>query len=63
MQLKEKDVLGLPLDEGIKLLNDYNITISKTYGLNKKFNQNLSEPRILKVLFTDNSVNLVVGYF
>ena len=61
--MKKKDVLGLPLDEGLKLLNDYNITISKTYGLNKKFNQNLSEPRILKVLFTDNSVNLVVGYF
>lgn len=60
------DILGLPLQEGIEILKnyyDYNIKIKNTTGLNKNFDKQLTEPRIIKVTVKNNTATLVVGYF
>jgi hypothetical protein len=60
------DVLGTPLKEGINILtaNGYQvINIKKTQGINAKFERDLEEPRIIRVIIDNDKVYLVVGYF
>lgn len=59
------DILGLPLSEGLKVIEKYNfkVKIIETQGLNKTFIKQLSEPRIIKVIELKNEVTITVGYF
>lgn len=63
--MSELDVLGYKLNEGLLLFDEIGIKVNiiETRGLNKTFNDSLSEPRILKVDFNENNANVVVGYF
>lgn len=63
--MSELDVLGFKLNEGLLLFDEIGIKVNiiETRGLNKTFNDSLSDPRILKVDFNENNANVVVGYF
>lgn len=63
--MSELDVLGYKLNEGLLLFDEIGIKVNiiETRGLNKTFNDSLSEPRILKVDFNENNANVVIGYF
>ncbi|EOD00610.1 hypothetical protein [Caldisalinibacter kiritimatiensis] len=59
--------VGLTLKEGIEIISQHSdkfiLNIKKTNGLNKKFNEKLDEPRILKITKNKKYLNLLVGYF
>ncbi|RKD34468.1 hypothetical protein [Thermohalobacter berrensis] len=62
--MENYDVLGLELEEGLKILKDkldnFHINITETY-VNKEVDN--SQRRILRVKKENNTVNIVIGYF
>ncbi|KNF08848.1 hypothetical protein CLPU_5c01550 [Gottschalkia purinilytica] len=66
--MKQLDILGLTLEEGIKEIkdlknNECEISIRETFAYNKEQDIRLTEARILKVIQSDNVLNIIVSYF
>lgn len=65
MRLHGFDVLGFRLDEGLEVIGGStpkDIKIVETFSP-KRRKENSGEPRILRVLESDKSIELTVGYF
>ncbi len=60
------DILGLKLDDGLKILKDEypekRIDLVETFS-NKDNDLDFSEARILRIRYLDQSIELIVGYF
>lgn len=59
------DVLGMKLEDGIKTLKEkgFNIHTLETRGTNQMFNQDLKIKRIIKAIYKETDVTLIVGDF
>lgn len=67
MYLNDIDILGLPLEEGLQILednfNDLEIEIKKTFAWNKCDNNHLNQARVLKTLKHKDKLTIIIGYF
>ena len=61
------DILGLPLEEGLKVLednfNDLEIEIKKTFAWNDNDFAHLSQARVLKTLKHKDKLTIIIAYF
>lgn len=67
MYLETVDILGLPLEEGLKVLkdnfNDLEVEIKKTFAWNKNEGNHLDQARVLKTLEHKDKLTIIIGYF
>ena len=58
-------LIGYPLKEALIELENKNkiINIVKIMGTNKKFNNNLDRPYVVRENYYDNEVTLYISYF
>lgn len=63
--MKYSNILGLTLQQGLKILENNNLEVEILYtkGLNKRFAECLSESRIIRLDYNDKKVEVVVSYF
>ncbi len=56
---------GFLLNEAIEILEkqNYEVKVIYTNGLNRKFNENLSEPRVIKITQDENQIILFASKF
>lgn len=60
------DIVGFELNEGLEILKeehpDMKIHIKKTFS-NKESDSNFNVARILRILKSDDKIEIIVGYF
>jgi hypothetical protein len=58
-------LIGYPLKEALNILENKNkiINIIKITGSNKKFNNNLNRPYVIREIYSDNTITLYISYY